>query len=69
VHAANVMELQVNIDDVVYQINEWFLLNGLNLNLYKKNIIKFSSRKSKAEHIHISYLNIIKETYSLKFKI
>jgi len=67
VHAANVMELQVKIDDLVYQINEWFLVNGLNLNLYKTNIIKFSSRKSKAEHIHIRYLNIIKETYSLKF--
>jgi len=29
VHAANVMELHVKIDDSVYQINEWFLVNGL----------------------------------------
>jgi hypothetical protein len=62
VHAANVMELHVKIDDSVYQINEWFLVNGLTLNFYKTNIIKFSSRKSKAEHKHIIYLNIIKET-------
>jgi len=67
VHAANFMELQVKIDDSVYQINDWFLVSGLTLNLDKTNIIKFSSKKSKEEHIHFRYSNIIKETDSLKF--
>jgi len=67
VHAANVMELQVKIYDSIYQINEWFLVNGLTLNLDKTNIIKFGSKKSKEEHIHFRYSNIIKETDSLKF--
>jgi len=47
VHAANVMELKVKIDDSIYQIYEWVLVNGLTLNLDKTNIIKFSSYKSK----------------------
>ena len=38
----------------------------LTLNLDKTNIIKFSSKKSKEEHIHFRYSNIIKETDSLK---
>jgi len=67
VHAANVMELQVKADDSIYQINEWFLVNGLTLIFDKKNIIKFSSKKSKEDHIHFRYSNIIKETDSLKF--
>jgi len=66
VHAAIVMELQVKIVDSIYQINEWFLVNGLTLNLDKTNIIKFSFKKSKEEHIHFRYPNI-KETDSLKF--
>jgi len=69
VHVANVMELQVKIDDSVYQIKKWLLVNGLTLNPYKMNIIKCSSRKIKAEHIHIRYLNIIKETDSLTFVV
>jgi len=67
VHAANVMELQVKISDSIYHINEWLLVNGLTLNLEKMNIIKFSSKKSKEEHTHFRYSNIIKETCSLKF--
>jgi len=61
------MELQVKIDDSMYQINEWFLVNGLTLNLDKTNIVKFSSKKSKEEHIHLRNSNIIKETDSIKF--
>ena len=34
------MELQVKIDDSIYQISEWFLVNGLTLNPDKTNIIK-----------------------------
>ena len=56
----------VKIDGSIHQINEWFLVNGLTLNLDKTNIVKFSSKKSK-EHIHFRYSNIIKETDSLKF--
>jgi len=67
VYAANVKELQIKIDDSIYQIHEWFLVNGLTLNLDKMNIIKFSSKKSKEEDIHFRYSNIIKETDSLKF--
>jgi len=66
--AANDMELQVQIDDSVYQINEWFLVNGLTSNLDKMNVIKFSSNKSKAEHNNFMYLNITKESDSSKFK-
>ena len=66
-YAANVKELQIKIDDSIYQIHEWFLVNGLTLNLDKMNIIKFSSKKSKEEDIHFRYSNIIKETDSLKF--
>jgi len=29
VHAANVMEVQVKIDDSIYKISEWFFVNGL----------------------------------------
>jgi hypothetical protein len=61
------MGLEFKIDDSIYQIREWFLVNGLTLSLAKMNIIKFSSTKSKAEHIYIRYLNTIKETDSLKF--
>jgi len=67
VQAANVMELQVKIDDSIYQMNEWFLVNWLTLNIEKTNIVKFSSKKSKEEHIHFRYSNIIKETDSLQF--
>jgi hypothetical protein len=67
VHAANDTELQVKIDDSIYLLNEWFLVNGLTLNLDKMNIIKFSSRKSKEEHIRFRYPNTIKEIDSLKF--
>jgi len=35
--------------------------------IYKTNVIKFISKKSKEEHIHFRYSNIIKETDSLKF--
>ena len=55
----------VKIDGSIHQINEWFLVNGLTLNLDKTNIVKFSSKKSK-EHIHFRYSNI-KQTHSLKF--
>jgi hypothetical protein len=29
VHAANVMEVQVKIDDSIYKISEWFFVSGL----------------------------------------
>jgi len=67
VSSENDMGLEFKIDDSIYQIREWFLVNGLTLSLAKMNIIKFSSTKSKAEHIYIRYLNTIKETDGLKF--
>jgi hypothetical protein len=47
VHAANIMELQVKTEDSIYQINEWFLVNGLTLNLEKTNILKLAPKKVK----------------------
>jgi hypothetical protein len=61
------MELEVKINDSVYQVKEWFLVKGLTLNLDNTYVIKFSSTKRKAEQIHFWYHNIIKETDGLKF--
>jgi len=61
------MELHAKVSDTIHHIKKWFLVNGLTLNLDKMNIIKFSPQKRKEEHNHLSYLNVIKETDSLKF--
>ena len=66
IQATNIMELHAKVSDT-NTIKEWFLANGLTLNLDKTNIIKFSPQKRKEEHNHLSYLNVIKETDSLKF--
>jgi len=60
------MELHAKVSDAIHHIKEGFLVNGLTLNLDKTNIINFSPRKRKEEHNHLSYLNVIKETDSLK---
>jgi len=67
IQATNIMELQVKVSDTTHHIKEWFLVNGLTLNLDKTDIIKFSSKIRNEEHNHFCFLNIIKETDSLKF--
>jgi len=41
------MELHAKVSDAIHHIKEWFLVNGLTLNLDKMNIIKFSPQKEK----------------------
>jgi len=67
IQATNIMELHAKVSDTIHHIKEWFLVNGLTLNLDKTNIINFGPQKRKEEHNHLSYLNVIKETDSLKF--
>jgi hypothetical protein len=42
--AKNINELQIKAETILDYMSKWFLVNGLTLNIDKKNTVKFNSK-------------------------
>lgn len=64
----NINEFQIKAKTVLDYMSEWILVNGLTLNIYKTNIVKFSSKHYQDKTFLINYQNhSIKESSNTKF--
>jgi len=68
VSAKNLKDLQTKIDSTLHRISEWFLFNGLTLNMEKTNMIKFCTNhllNNQQQCLNDNYL--INEVTNIRF--